>query len=588
MGRRFVARGERYLAVPGVLLMLIAVGLVGASGWWSSRDIAQREAQAEQARVQTGADLLEAALTVSLEHELTAYRNILFELSRDPMIGGARVSVGGTVVASSDLSELDRARAAMGSVQAEFLETSETTVVGQTALVEVWGSGARGVGLAEALTPALIIAGVGLALMMVVYRTSRRRLGEIGLLAEALLAYSSGERAAESLGVDPTLGEIASAWNEMLAERESMRVRQLEGASHPAAAPVAGGGMIAAAVGALPIGVLICGADGGQRYANTASEIMLGSLGSAEGTEVGLCGFSSPEVNEAIVAAAGGRSRARWNTEIDSGNEQGTVFRVTVRPLEGSKEPAALVLVEDITKQRLAEHARSSFLARATHELRTPLTNIRLYAEQATDESETDPAERNRAINVINQETRRLERLVGDMLRSAEIENGSLTIQLNDLRLDAFFGDLLQDYRAQAEQKGIELVFTLPPKLPVIGADREKLALAVHNLLGNALKYTGKGGRVEVRFEIGEDGSNRFVFVDSGFGISPEDQAKLFDPYFRSSDTRIQHITGSGIGLGLARDMAKLHGGDILIDSEIGVGSTFTLVIPGAAVRKAA
>lgn len=587
--RRLVARGERYLALPFAAVMLIATGMVGVSGWWMHRADADRQLAEQHEQVQLGVSLLESALTVSLDHEMTAFRNIVLQLSNAPQIGGARVSVVGQVVASSDVTEIDHPRVPFVATGDVFLVNSESVVGGQAVTLEVWGASPTTPATLEAVTPFLVIAGSGLGLMTIVYRLARRRLGSIGGLSDALRDYASGETASESLRVDPGGGVIAAAWNTLLEERETMIIHRLEHTVNPVAAPSAGGGMISAAVGALPIGVLVCGVDGSTRYTNTAAELMLNNLCSEDSGSTRLCGYDNPEAFEAVIAAANGRSRTRWTTEIESGNEQGSVFRLTVRPLEGCGEGSALMLVEDITQQRLAEHARGSFLARATHELRTPLTNIRLYAEQATDENETDPAERNRAINVINQESRRLERLVGDMLRSAEIENGSLTIRMDDLRLDSFFRELEQDYTAQAEQKGITLVFKLPPKLPVIGADREKLALALHNLLGNALKYTGKGGRVEVRFDSGEDGSSRFVISDSGFGISDEDQERLFDPYFRSSDSRIQHISGSGIGLGLARDVAKLHGGDIQIESEVGVGSTFTLFIPGAAsMQKAA
>ena len=265
-----------------------------------------------------------------------------------------------------------------------------------------------------------------------------------------------------------------------------------------------------------------------------------------------------------------------------------SVLRVTVRPVDVHDQTNAVVLIEDVTQQHHAEQSRASFVARATHELRTPLTNIRLYADQAVELADDDPAERSRALNVINQESRRLERLVGDMLNSAEIESGSMSLRDDDVRLDALVKDLQEDYLAQAKQREIELVFDLPPKMPVLHADREKLALAMHNLVGNALKYTDKGGTVRVSCETTEQGEFRFVVADTGFGISPEDQPHLFDAYFRSGDERVRHVTGTGIGLSLARDVVRLHGGDISVESALNEGSTFSLKIPSDRVRQAA
>jgi signal transduction histidine kinase len=230
----------------------------------------------------------------------------------------------------------------------------------------------------------------------------------------------------------------------------------------------------------------------------------------------------------------------------------------------------------------VAEESRNAFVAHATHELRTPLTNIRLYLETAMEDGEADPAVRGKCLNVINQEARRLERIVGEMLSVSEIEAGSLRIKRDDVRLDVLFEDLKTDYQPQAEEKKIALTFNLPPKLPVINGDRDKILLAMHNLVGNALKYTPEGGTVTI--DVKEDGKMlTFAVTDSGIGISQEDAERIFERFYRAKDTRVEKITGTGLGLTLAREVVRLHGGVVTVDSELNKGSTFTITLPAIA-----
>jgi two-component system sensor histidine kinase VicK len=238
-----------------------------------------------------------------------------------------------------------------------------------------------------------------------------------------------------------------------------------------------------------------------------------------------------------------------------------------------------MVIIEDITQQKVAEEARHAFVAHTTHELRTPLTNIRLYVETAIDEGENNPATRAKCLNVINGETRRLERIVGEMLSMAEIEAGSFKIKSDDVRLETLFDELKNDYLQQAVEKQIELVLKLPPKLPAIKGDRDKIVLALHNLVGNALKYTPDGGRVTVGVEL-DDKRLAVTVSDTGIGISAEDAERIFERFYRAKDPRVAKITGTGLGLTLAREVVRMHGGDITVESQIDQGSSFTMTLP--------
>jgi signal transduction histidine kinase len=270
-----------------------------------------------------------------------------------------------------------------------------------------------------------------------------------------------------------------------------------------------------------------------------------------------------------------------------SAESGGGTLKLSIRPLRRDDAGAALITLEDITQQRIADSARNSFVSQAAHELRTPLTNMRLCLEDALEGGETDPSMIREQFNMLNTETRRLERIVGEMLSVSEIEAGSLQIKHDDVRLDKMFEELQSDFRSQAAAKQQKMTFQLPPKYPVLLGDRDKLMIVMHNLLGNALKYTPTGGSITLA--VRTTASQLIVDIsDTGMGISPEDQQKLFTKFYRAKNAQSSKVVGTGLGLALAREVARLHGGDVTLQSELDKGSTFTLTLPLTNVGQAA
>ena len=285
------------------------------------------------------------------------------------------------------------------------------------------------------------------------------------------------------------------------------------------------------------------------------------------------------EAVQEIVAGAGRRRTVHdIEREATTAARARGVLRFNVRPVRRDDAAAAMLTIEDITQQKVAEEARHAFVAQATHELRTPLTNIRLYVETAIEEGEKDPATRSKCLNVINGETRRLERIVGEMLSVAEIEAGSFKIkQRRRAARDGLRGARGTTTQPQAKEKEIELAFNLPPKLPQVKGDRDKIMMALHNLVGNALKYTPNGGSVTVERRRATGKQPR-----SSRCRTPASASAPRTPSGSSSGstgprTRASNkITGTGLGLTLAREVVRLHGGDITVDSQLNQGSTFT------------
>ena len=235
-------------------------------------------------------------------------------------------------------------------------------------------------------------------------------------------------------------------------------------------------------------------------------------------------------------------------------------------------------MIQDITQQQVATEARDQFLMTATHELRTPLTNLQAYAEALHEEDELEIERQKEFCNVINSESIRLGRLVDQLLTVSQMEAGSMVSNRHELELLPMLEYAVEHIRAQADQKQMSLTTNLAAKLPLALGDRDKLQAALANLIGNAVKYTPAGGTVSLRCSADE----RWIRVeieDNGPGIPEDEQDKVFEKFYRGTENHSDQ-RGNGLGLAFAREIARLHGGDIDLQSTVGEGSVFTMRLP--------
>jgi PAS domain S-box-containing protein len=257
------------------------------------------------------------------------------------------------------------------------------------------------------------------------------------------------------------------------------------------------------------------------------------------------------------------------------------VLRVARYPLRAAKGATAsghVWSVRDVTQQKLAEQMRNQFVNSATHELRTPLANIKAYAETLAL-SDLDVEKQKLFCNTINSEATRLARFIDDLLSISSMEVGSLSLQRQETDVERMLREAVEKVRPQMAQKQIELRTAFPEKLPKLKLDKDKIVATLVNLLGNAAKYTPEGGKVDFKIQVKEE--NLIIDVeDNGIGISAEELPKVFEKFFRSSDPRVQQQTGSGLGLSLAQEVVRLHGGKLSLHSELNKGSRFTVTLP--------
>jgi signal transduction histidine kinase len=597
---KLLLRGESMIASAGLAMAGILLMICGGAGAWTI--YTQRQAAtAELTRdVESWAGTLAASAEPILEatedpaRQASKLRTLVVNFAAEHRLKACRiVTPDGHVLADNAPGKVTVRRADSPGAAlplAEPLEPSPALFTAGAPLRLPDGEGKAEVAAAFSTPTWLgrqvqaglgVIGAAGFAAFLLVYRRLRTRLRAIGAIREALLAMERGETASEALAVSAKLGFEAGAWNQLLAERERLRKELV---SERARESLSQRGDLkqdlAHACDALWQGLLLVDEDLNIKYANGASAVFLQAKREELPASSLLDHLMDQTAIDAIRSVAAGQVRRKTTLEVRRAEAAGGgVLRFSVRPVRRDDTAAAVIMIEDITQQRIADEARNAYVAQATHELRTPLTNIRLYVEQAIEAGDSDQVTRARCLNVINQESRRLERIVGDMLSVSEIEAGSFKLRAGDVRLDALFEELEEDFKAQGADKGITLTFDMPPKLPVIQGDRDKIALAMHNLLGNALKYTPEGGSVTVRV-ASAPGALTVEVIDTGIGIAPEESELIFERFYRSRDKRVDTITGTGLGLALAREVIRLHGGDIGVRSQINQGSTFTLTLP--------
>jgi heavy metal sensor kinase len=235
------------------------------------------------------------------------------------------------------------------------------------------------------------------------------------------------------------------------------------------------------------------------------------------------------------------------------------------------------------TFNRMAEHVQTVMAEmrqvndHIAHDLRSPLTRMRGLAENAAIQAAPGGESAELAGSIV-EECDRLNQIINTMLEIAETEAGLQRLALTEVDPAALVALAVELFEGVAEDRKISLTYSAPPLAPLRG-DKRRLQRALANLIDNALKYTPSGGRVEVI--LSHNGNRVEITVrDTGPGIPAEEQAHLFDRFYRGDRSR--HLPGNGLGLSLARAVAHAHGGEIRVESSLGAGSTFTLCLPAA------
>lgn len=242
----------------------------------------------------------------------------------------------------------------------------------------------------------------------------------------------------------------------------------------------------------------------------------------------------------------------------------------------------AVVFYRDSSRELREASERVGFVNQVSHELRTPLTNIRLYAELLERRLDDDDGETRSYIDIIVAESGRLSRLIGNVLSFARRNRGALTVHPVEGSVDATLRSVAEQFRPSFEERGVAIVFDLDATRPV-AFDPDAVEQVVGNLLSNIEKYAWEGGVAEISSR--QRGASTVVRVsDRGPGILPGREEEVFEPFVRLSDSLTEGVSGTGIGLAIARELARLHGGELRFVATAG-GACFELELPTAATE---
>jgi two-component system, NtrC family, sensor histidine kinase KinB len=394
-----------------------------------------------------------------------------------------------------------------------------------------------------------------------------RRLGE-GDLDARVRVNDSGE-----------IGQLARDFNAMADSLRSYRQSSLGELLQAQASAQA-------AIDSLPDPVLVFGASGALLNANRIAEALLGVRLDAEAP----LAPTPPEVRAVVdrvrnhVLAGDGPYIPRGFDEavLLSSAEGALALLPRASPVlgEGGGVLGATVVLQDVTRLRRFDELKNDLVATVAHEFRTPLTSLRMAIHLCVEGAVGPVTEKQLdLLTAARQDCERLQRIVDDLLDLARIRAGLLELSPGPIEVSALLDEAVAGVRSAAEQARVRLLAHAEPGAESLVADRERLGLALQNLLSNAVRHTAMGGSVTL-VAAPSEGGVRFTVTDTGEGIAPEHLPRLFDRFFRVPGGR---GGSAGLGLSIVKDVAEAHGGTVGAQSVPGKGSTFWLTVPAEA-----
>jgi len=222
---------------------------------------------------------------------------------------------------------------------------------------------------------------------------------------------------------------------------------------------------------------------------------------------------------------------------------------------------------------------KGHFLATVSHELRTPLNSILGFSDVLLSSAQVLNEKQARWVDNIRTSGQQLLNLINDILDLARIEAGKMEVRPEEISLSDLFDGLLTMFRPLAGRKNIELVAQFGGAVPLVRQDPGKLRQILSNLVSNAIKFTPEGGRVILRADTDRN-SLVLTVTDTGVGIAPEDRDAVFEKFRQAGTVLTREHEGTGLGLSIVRELCKLLGGDVTLQSELGRGSAFRVALP--------
>jgi PAS domain S-box-containing protein len=345
-------------------------------------------------------------------------------------------------------------------------------------------------------------------------------------------------------------------------------------------------------------GVLVLDHNGRVLLVNPAAEELLGFSGIAlEGQHFRhMLGLGETPVHRELARSLYSELRKKMEADADAAlvpegsvrlEAETRVLAVNIAPLIVTlgSTPGLVAALRDITREAEVERLKNEFISTVSHELRTPMTSIKGYTDllflgMAGGLTDT---QRN-FLKIIKSNADRLTALVNDILDISRIETGRMRLNIESLDLAETIGQVVVSFEEQYRDKDLTLRWEEPRELPQIRGDAARVTQVLSNLLANAWQYTPDGGAVTLSV-VPRDAFMQVDVVDSGIGISSDDADRIFDRFYRADHPVVQEAEGSGLGLSIVKMFVEMLGGEIWVESQLGVGSKFSFTIPLASAE---
>ena len=288
----------------------------------------------------------------------------------------------------------------------------------------------------------------------------------------------------------------------------------------------------------------------------------------------------SRAVLDAVETAFADEQPVQREFEAPGAIRRSLLLRATRLP--GDPCPGVMVVLHDVSELRRLENLRRELVANVSHELKTPLASIKAYAETLRLGAIHDPEHNLAFVGRIEEQAERLHQLILDLLQIARIEAGQETFDIGPVPVAEVVTACFAQYMGKAEQRHIRLVVDAPAETVQVMADDEGLLTILNNLVENAIKYTPPEGSVTVRWRA-TDEQVIIEVQDTGIGIAPQDQARVFERFYRVDKARSREMGGTGLGLSIVKHLAQALHGSVGLQSKPKQGSTFRVSLPRAA-----
>jgi two-component system phosphate regulon sensor histidine kinase PhoR len=282
---------------------------------------------------------------------------------------------------------------------------------------------------------------------------------------------------------------------------------------------------------------------------------------------------------ELIKTVLDTRTHQSQEVRVQTDRERYFQVQASVTPNCRDQEVCAVLVFHDITEIKRLERVRKDFVANVSHELRTPLTSIKGYIEALLDGAKDDPQQRLEFLQILQKHADRLNNLIVDLLALSQIESGQYQWKREQVKATDIIERAISILKPMAESKKQSLSVLLPDNPEPLVGDAEKLSQVLINLLDNAIKYTPEGGKINLEVQQTQD-TIEIAVNDTGIGIPKKDLPRIFERFYRVDQARSRELGGTGLGLSIVKHIIEAHGGRVCVESEIGKGSRFTVILP--------